>query len=179
MTRTLWLRKGIAMDKSKWLDEYSGQSTDELIALEGEYRTDSLVLAFEQAIDQKSVRIGNDSLTDEEKIILAVEALEREVNNGGYAQFFINSSKEFAPIIVEALNRIGCMETATLTQKAIDALGIEGSLTIEAIDHVMEEESERRDEKLEECDDKYYSVAGDLSEPLLGFIKRNKERITI
>jgi hypothetical protein len=167
------------MDELKWLDEYSGQSTGELIALEGEYRTDSLVLAFEQAIDQKAVRVGDDSLTDEERTVLAIEALEREVNNGGYAQFFVNSSKEYAPIIVDALNRIGCPETATLTQRAINALGIEGSLTIEAIDRVMEEASEQRNEKLEECDDKYYRLAGDLSEPLLGFIKRNKERIAI
>jgi len=167
------------MDELKWLDEYSGQSTDELIALEGEYRTDSLVLAFEQAIDQKAVQIGNDDLTDEERIILAVEALEREVNNGGYAQFFVNSSKEFAPIIVDALNRIGCVETAALTQEAIDALGIVGSLSVEAIDRVMDEQSDQRDQKLEVCDDKYYSVVGDLSKPLLGFIKRNKEQIII
>ncbi|MHC4144841.1 MAG: DMP19 family protein [Planctomycetota bacterium] len=165
------------MDELKWLDEYSGQSTDELIALEGEYRTDSLVLAFEQAIDQKAARVGNDGLTDEERTILAVEALEREVNNGGYDQFFINSSKEFAPIIVDVLNRIGCAETAALTQEAIDALGVEGSLTVEAIDRVMGQESDQRHEKLNACDNTYYSVAGDLSELLLGFIKRNKERI--
>lgn len=167
------------MGELKWLDEYSGQSTDELIALEGEYRTDSLVLAFEQAIDQKAVRVGDNNLTDEERLVLAVEALEREVNNGGYAQFFVNSSKEYTPIIVDTLNRISCTETAALTQEAIDALRIEGPLTIEAIDHVMDEESDQRDQKLEACDEKYYSVAGDLSKPLLEFIKKNKERIVI
>jgi hypothetical protein len=41
-----------------WLDEYSGQTVDELLALEGEYRLDSLVLAFEQALDQKTERAG-------------------------------------------------------------------------------------------------------------------------
>jgi hypothetical protein len=40
-------------------------------------------------------------LTDEERIILDIEALEREVNNEGYARFFVNSSKEFAPIIIK------------------------------------------------------------------------------
>ena len=166
------------MDKLKWFDEYSGQSTDELIALEGKYRTDSLVCAFEQVIQQKAVIIGDDSLTDEERVILAVEALEREVNNGGYVQFFFNS-KEYAPIVVDALNRIGCAETAALTQEAIDALGIIGPLTVEAIDRVMEEESEQLIEKLDSFANRYYREAGDLSEPLLEFIKRNKERIII
>lgn len=167
------------MPELKWLDEYSGQSTGELIALEGEYRTDSLVLAFEQALDQKAARVGPGSLTEEERIILAIEALEREVNNGGYDQFFVNSSVEFAPIVVDALNRIGCPETAALTEKAIDVLGLEAPVTVEAIGRVMEEESKDRDEKLNECDERYLEVAGDLSEPLLEFIKGNRDQINL
>jgi hypothetical protein len=46
------------MPDLNWLDEYSGQTVDELLALEGEYRLDSLVLAFEQALDQKTERAG-------------------------------------------------------------------------------------------------------------------------
>src|SRR5439155_6192926 len=67
----------------KWLNGYSDQSVEQLLSLEGEYRTDSLVLAFEEAINQKAQREGMQSLTEEERIVLAVEALEREVNNGG------------------------------------------------------------------------------------------------
>ena len=100
------------MTDLKWLDQYTGQTTDELIALEGEYRTDSLVLAFEQALDQKTARAGTEELTAEERVVLAVEALEREVNNGGYGQFFTNDSNEYTPIIVDALMRIGCGDTA-------------------------------------------------------------------
>jgi hypothetical protein len=167
------------MSEEKWLDGYSGQTTDELIGLEGEYRTDSIVLAFEQALDQKAERVGQEGLTAEEKVVLAIEALEREVNNGGYDQFFTNSSKEYAPIVVDALTRIGCADVALLTQQAIDVLGIEGQVAVEAIDRVMQDESDERDEKLGECDDRYYKVAGDLAGPLLEFIKRNKDRIAV
>ena len=59
---------------SKWLESYSGQSTEQLLSLEGEYRTDSLVVAFEQALDQKSAARGVQSLTSEELVVLAVEA---------------------------------------------------------------------------------------------------------
>jgi hypothetical protein len=37
-----------------FLDSYGGQSTEGLLALEREYRIDSLVLAFEPAIQGKS-----------------------------------------------------------------------------------------------------------------------------
>ncbi|MDY0094070.1 MAG: DUF4375 domain-containing protein [Candidatus Vecturithrix sp.] len=167
------------MSEQKWLDGYSGQTTDELIRLQGEYRTDSVVLAFEQALDQKAERMGQDSLTVEEKVVLAIEGLEREVNNGGYDQFFINSSKEYAPIVVDALDRIGCADAALLTQQAINALGIKGQITVEAIDRIMEDESTERDERLEEDNERYYEIVGDLAGPLLEFIKKNKDKITV
>ena len=34
----------------QWLDSYSGQTLDELLALTDEYRVDSLVVALEQAL---------------------------------------------------------------------------------------------------------------------------------
>src|SRR6266700_8058284 len=160
----------------KWLDGYSGQSAQQLISLEGKYRIDSLVLAFEQAIMQKAGREGMQSLTDEEHIALAVEALEREVNNGGYDQFFVNSSREFASTIVGALLRIGCKKTATITQKALKALGTP-DLTAEAIDAVMAGDDEQRLAKLNRCDDSYYKSAEPIAERLFAFIKANKTNI--
>jgi hypothetical protein len=167
------------MSDLKWLDEYSGQTTHELIALQQEHRTDSLVLAFEQALDQKVARVGSRSLADEERVVLAIEALEREVNDGGYKQFFCNSSKEYAPMVVGALNRIGRPETANLTQEALDILGIEGPITVEAIDRVMQHENEDRDHRLAACDSRYYESVGDLAGPLLDFIKSNRDKIDL
>jgi hypothetical protein len=161
----------------KWLDGYSGQSTDQLLSLEGKYRIDSLVLAFEQAISQKAQRGGVQSLTDEERIVLAVEALEREVNNGGYDQFFINSSREFAPTVVGALQRIGCKKTATITQRAIEALGV-SDVTSETIDAAMAVDDEQRLVKLNRCDDSYYKSTEPIAKRLFAFIKANKAGIS-
>jgi hypothetical protein len=155
---------------------YSGQSADQLLSLEGMYRIDSLVRAFEQAITQKVQRGGVQSLTDEERIVLAVEALEREVNNGGYDQFFVNSSREFAPKVVSALQRIGCKKTATISQRAIKALGI-SDLASEAIDAAMAGGDEQRLSRLNRCDDSYYKCAEPIAERLFAFIKANKAGI--
>ncbi|MHB8997562.1 MAG: DMP19 family protein [Armatimonadota bacterium] len=162
----------------KWLEGYSGQSAEELIALEGEYRADSLVLAFEAAIRAKAARVGEAYPTDEERVVLAVEALEREVNNGGYGQFFLNTP-EFAPTIVDALNRTGCTAVAMLTEEAIAALALPGPVTTEAVNQAMDEDNEERDDKLDDCDTQYYAVAGDLAGALLQYIKVNRSRIEL
>lgn len=163
----------------KWLDGYSGQSVEQLLSLEGEYRADSLVLAFEQAIGQKAAREGTQSLSGEERIVLAVEALEREVNNGGYDQFFVNSSREYTPIIVGALQRIGCNKTAKLTRKAIEALRI-SDLRSDAIEAVIcARDDEERSEKLRRCDDSYYKNKEPIAERLFAFIKANSASISL
>jgi Domain of unknown function (DUF4375) len=157
--------KNLEIGNLSWLDGYSGQTVEELLALEGRYRIDSLVLAFEEAIRRK--RSARHALTDEERIILAIEALEREVNNGGYVQFFTNSSREFAPTIVDSLRRIGCKKTASITQKT------------EALDAAMASEVEQRLAKLNQCDEAYYENAEPIAEQLFAFIKRNKAGISL
>ncbi|HWJ39890.1 MAG TPA: DUF4375 domain-containing protein, partial [Candidatus Limnocylindrales bacterium] len=124
------------MSDLPFLKNYSGQTVEQLLSLEGEYRIDSLVGAFEEALLKRASREGDLAISDEERVILAVEALEREVNNGGYRLFFQNSTREFAPIIVQALVRIGCPKTAGITQRAIDALHLP-TLTVEAIEAAM------------------------------------------
>jgi hypothetical protein len=160
------------MPDLEWLDEYSGQTAEQLLSLEGQYRIDSLVLAFEQALQQKAIH-STAGLTNEERLVLAIEALEREVNNGGYHQFFINESREFAPIIVESLTRIECPRTATIAQKALNALRL-SSLTVKAIEGVMAAPGKARENELSQCDKEYYEAGEDIAGRLFSFIKANR-----
>jgi|RhiMetdeSRZDD1v2_1073273.scaffolds.fasta_scaffold68819_3 uncharacterized protein DUF4375 len=161
------------MSQLPWLTKYSGETTSELVALEATYRKDSIVVAFEQALGQKSFRLGGSSfLTKEERVVLAVEALEREVNNGGYDLFFLNSSVEFVTEIVSALERIGRSDVASVTQRAIH-IGMSGGRSggnILGLNGV---------ETLDLCDSEYFQIAGDLAEPLFEFIKQAQEHITL
>jgi hypothetical protein len=69
------------------------------------------------------------------------------VNNGGYHQFFANSSGKFAATAVSALQRIVCKKTAHITQRAIKTLGI-SDVTAEAIDNAIAAEEQKRLAKL-------------------------------
>lgn len=167
------------MEELPWLKEYSGQTTDELIALEGKYRTDSIVCAFEQALDQKGYKLGDESISSEELVIVAIEALEREVNNGGYAQFFTNSSVEFTPIIESALNAIGCHDVAQLTLEAMKILGISNVSSEEDIEAAVDFDNDELMDKLSEIDQRYFAETGCLADPLFLWIKDNRSNIRL
>jgi len=152
---------------------YEGQSTEELLALEREYRVDSLVLAFEQAIQDKSP----DLISTEESYVLAVEGLEHEVNNGGYGQFFGNSSGEFTPIIEAALRAIGCPKTADITHDAIGALRVDTE-TAEAVAAAALSEDESIQQALA-CDDRYYADNEPIADRLFRWIAANKDRVRV
>src|SRR5688572_18938949 len=133
-----------------FLDGYSGQSTDELIEMYGRYRTDSLVLAFEQALMNKMRRTSFDALSGEERVVLAIEAFEREVNNGGFDQFFFNTESPLASILVEALDQIGCHATASIARAAVAAHSLK--------------EVDRRKAELSRCDDLFYAGGENIEE---------------
>jgi hypothetical protein len=165
------------MPELKWLDGYSGQTVDELLALEGKWRTDSIVEAFHQAVQQKWGRVGEDALSLEKRMIFAIAALEAQVNNGGYKQFFENSSREYTPIMASTLERIGCPKVAEITRKAIDALHLP-FVTIEAFEAALAADS-YDEEELDRCDQTFFAAREDIADKLLAFIKANPHPITL
>ena len=157
---------------------YSGETTTELLAYPARGQCDSLVRAFEEGLRRKVSRTGQRALSQEERTILAVRALDREVNNGGYHQFFCNSSKRFAPEIVQSLSRIGCRRTAKITQRAINALRA-APLTVARIEAAMRKTNEERDRELERCDERFYRTPQGIPCRLYAFIKAKSERIKL
>ncbi|MFN7920253.1 MAG: DUF4375 domain-containing protein [Bryobacteraceae bacterium] len=84
-----------------------------MIGLAGEFRVDSVLCAFEEALGHKR------RLTDEERVLLSLMELDREVMNGAFLFFFHNSSRRHAPVIVENFHRVGAHKTARLAAKAL------------------------------------------------------------
>jgi hypothetical protein len=137
-----------------------------------------LVTAFETALQKK--REQRRLMTVEEMTVLAIQALEREVNNGGFDQFFFNSSHEFAPTIVEALSRIGCTETAKIVQEALWAVPLASSGIAAGEYRNSKEVPGHVKQKLSQCDNAYWkSPSGEcVGDRLFEYIKGNKFRIS-
>jgi hypothetical protein len=158
---------------------YSGESAAALFALTGTHRADSLVVAFETALGQKAAKRGMAHLSQPELDVLAVEALEREVNNGGYGQFFSNSSNEYARLVVDALKRIGCFVTASITERAIAALPKGTPLSAEILEAVMKDADDERDDELQRCDEAYYASGEHIANNLLEYLLTNRDMILL
>lgn len=158
-----------------FLESYGGQTIQQLIAMKDSHRIDSLVLAVEQALGGKP----ETELSEAERVVLSVEALEREVNNGGYEQFFTNSSREFTAFIVRSLELIGCPEVAAITADAITALALPERFDADIVERVASELSDDGRDKLRECDSRYYANEESIEQRLFAYIEQHQHEIQI
>jgi Domain of unknown function (DUF4375) len=165
---------------AKFLSGYSGQSVDELLALYPEYRIDSIVLAFEEALGRSVHDRELGALNDVGITVLAIEALEREVNNGGHHQFFLNTP-EYAEHVVTALQRIGCARTAAVAQRAIDLLGLAGPVTTSRVEDAIQQDSAGRliEILIEQCDAPYFDEPEAIADQLFAYVAANRARVRL
>lgn len=80
----------------------------------------AMIIELSYGLSDKIHYKGYDSLTQPEKVLNRVYWLESEINNGGFDQFFANSSGDYAIDTPAALEAIGAHHTAQLVKRAID-----------------------------------------------------------
>ena len=134
------------------------------------------VIAMKEHLDEKSQYGENMSvLSDAERIFYITQTLEMEVNNGGFSQFFYNSSGDFSNELVGAFTAIGANTTAGICQKAMDAFGRDIPVDRNERQEMLDElESDELDALLGECDDAFFAYEDDLNELNYTFVMNNK-----
>lgn len=142
--------------------------------------TNDFVIALLEHLESKS-QYGDDMsvLSKPERIFYITETLEMEVNNGGFSQFFYNSSGNFSNELVSAFSEIGATATAAICQKAISAFGCEIPVDRDMREEMLDElESDEIDEILDECDNAFYNYEDDLNMLNYEFVMKNKAYFT-
>ena len=126
----------------------------------------------------KKCNYGDDieKLSHAERVIFIIIQLENEVNNGGFLQYWYNSSGKFANEIVEALREIGAYKTADICATALSELGNEVTEDLELQLESMTTDSVN--EILSECESKFYSYPDNLEELNYKFIIENRSQFT-
>ena len=111
-----------------------------------------------------------------QKVFSGIWAVESEVNNGGFAQYFLNSSAETAPFVAEALETIGAPRTADICRRAI-ACAFPAGLpsTPEATSAAAAEFSDETVNELENLDAEFFAYPHDLTELLFAFVSRHPD----
>lgn len=88
---------------------------------------------------------------------LLVENLFREVNNGGFQQFYMNSSGNYANITIDALKEIGAIKTANIVQLANNEFPNKTVPTNREVRINLLSQIEKNTEKIwDELNDKFY-----------------------
>ena len=67
--------------------------------------------------------VDYDTLPEPKRVFVAIWELESQVNNGGFYQYFWNTSAWTIPDIWQALQAIGATSTAAIVNDAIAAVG--------------------------------------------------------
>ena len=142
--------------------------------------TNDFVVAMTEHLDNKT-QYGEDMsvLSEAERIFYITQTLEMEVNNGGFSQFFYNSSGNFSNELVGAFTAIGANATAAICQKAISAFGRDIPVDRDEREEMLDElENDEIDEILEECDSAFCDYEDDLNQLNYDFVMKNKELFT-
>ena len=118
-----------------------------------------------------------ENLNEEEKNFLYLEILEAEINNGGFDQYFFNSSGDYAIEALEALKKVGAFKTAKIVEEAYSHFP----------ENPIPKDNEKRQEILVAIDlkvsekwklleDEFYSNDENIGELVLSYVKNNIER---
>lgn len=173
----LVFRNGSSLADLGWVDGYDGQSVDAVLAFADSEDARELLTVLEHAIQQRW-EIVPEARTGVENIVMAVMALIREVNNGGFDQFFRNSSRRWALFASDAMVHVGRRDAAKIAARALRAVRIPkdaGSEGLwETFDQRMNTPDARRDAVLNECDLLFWSLAG-LPESLLVYARNHRD----
>ena len=111
-----------------------------------------------------------------QKVFSAIWAVEAEVNNGGFSQYFFNSSNESAGFVAEALETVGAPKTAYICRRAIEAAfptGLPNST--QAIRSAAVDFSEEVLGKLDQLDQEFYSYPHKLTDLLFNYVSKHPE----
>ena len=116
-----------------------------------------------------------EKLTLPQKYFYFNQNLEREVNNGGFSQYFINSSGEFAHETLTSLRSIGTNKTASILQDAMaqfpDSLVPKDRAVRQQIVVQIEEVANKA---WDELDKQFFTYEDNLSDLAIHYVKQNK-----
>ena len=87
------------------------------------------ILSLFDQIEDREAELGFSALRPSEQVFYAIWVLEGEVNNGGFDQYFSNSSGEHARDALTALRTIGASSAFDIAQAAFALFGPSGPST--------------------------------------------------
>lgn len=141
-------------------------------ASNGQPPSEQYLFTLVDAIQAKEGTQGYAALTPAEQVFFCVWTLEAEVNNGGFSQFYFNSSSEVIAEAPGALRAIGADHTASIVDRANALFGPDGPpADRDERQERLEELEDSAEEEFEALDDAFLEYRDNLSELLASYMK--------
>ena len=147
-------------------------AADGLAALAGV--TNPSAFVFEQLESN-----GWDGLSTEQQRYYAVLVYNGEVNNGGHAQYFVNSSGDYYKVAMAGLNAIGATKREKILSQSVELFGGNGPSTENDTRHEqLAAFSKSQDSKLDSLDSQYYKCDENIDVLLSAYALANKKHFS-
>lgn len=123
-------------------------------------------------------QVDFEDLSRPEQVFRAIWELESEVNNGGFEQYYANSSGDTALAVVEALEAIGAREAARIV-KAAHGVFPEGRPSPDATERqsALEELGPDSLARLEELDQEFFRYPDNLTALLYDYVREHAAQV--
>lgn len=173
-----WFRKLFNQPaKSESLFPGNRLPIDQILALKN---STEMIIELSYGISDKIHKKDFDSLSHSEKVLHHIYWLESEVNNGGFDQFFANSSGDYALETPSALDEIGAHHTANLVKRAMDLFpngspsrnGKQRAEQLSSMDEAIRAE-------FSELDSEFFEYRDPLEELQVKYMIANKDQIQV
>lgn len=159
--------------KASAQNKVHSKTLDEILQLDDESK---IVIEIGQLLWDKSHGDKNfESLNQREKNVLYIEMFESQVNNGGFDQYFFNSSGEYAHETVIALKEIKAPQMADILNRAINVFPkLPIPKDTEQRREYMDDISESISEIWNSLDAEFYKYPENLAELSVEYVKFHK-----
>ena len=167
-------------NEMKKLDLYKKMTVEELKELSDDDLREALSERLIAEEDKYAWEVSEclEGFKGAKKIYYIVNYFDMEVQNGGLCQFFVNSSRDVAPYIIECLNTIGAVNYKKLLSDFIEKYNINlNDLDSFIVEDVEEYEAQTERYPFDDFDDKYYELYEEdpLEDMLISYAKNYLE----
>ena len=116
-----------------------------------------------------------EQLSQPERVFRCVWDLEAQVNNGGFEQYFFNSSGDHSHFALEALTCVGALQMRGIVQQAFDLVGaVALERDMSTRQGLLLDMTEDQQEGLEQMDQAYLAYPDDLTKLLFEYVQAHR-----
>ena len=136
----------------------------------------SFLISLSESEQTDCGRIDFDQQSEPQKVFSAIWALESQINNGGFAQYFESFDGETANFAPAALRAIEAHKCADIVQRALRAVSTDAlPASAEDRERILGGLPETAREELDALDQEFFAYPDNLTELLFAYVAARRD----